>query len=231
VRTLYGRVRAAHEHSVFADEEHFDVALLAIFKDACRETGVEDPRRAVAIAYTPLSTLLRGEFFSFPDLTDDDFQRMTLRDLSELRTFLFRKDAQLRRADATYDLAFRAAYALLVHVLGAAGEGPATDADGGLELQASALDALHDPAEQIEFAWRLPFTKELEDSGLFEEVRAQLRHNTLCACRIDADDPRAASKVIPPPALYWLSASVLTMTLAPRLRQAPNPVMKAYANP
>ena len=198
VRTLYARVRSAYEQSIFADEDRLEAALLATFKDVCQETGVTDYRRAVSIAYTPLSALLREELLSFPDLTDDDFTHLTLRDMSELRSLLFRKDTQLRRADETHDLAFRVVRVLLLRILEASGEAPTTASDGALELETSALDALHDPAEHIEFTWRLFFAKELEDTALFEGVRAQLRHNTYTACRIEPNDQRAASKVIAP---------------------------------
>ena len=198
VRTLYARVRAAFDCSIFVDEARFDAMLVDLFRDACSAAGATDYRRAVSIAYTPLSTLMRDEFLVFPDLEDADFGRLTLRDLSELRAFLFRKDAHLRRAEEVYELAARVARLLLTRVLGAAGDAPAPDSDGALELDASALDAFHDPAAHIEYAWRLLFAQELEDAGLFEEVRAQLRRNTLSACRIDADDPRSASKIVAP---------------------------------
>ncbi|PZO49310.1 MAG: hypothetical protein DCF16_14780 [Alphaproteobacteria bacterium] len=199
VRTLYGRVRLAYDQSIFADEDRLESTLLAIFKDACRETGVEDHRRAVSIVYTPLSTLLRDEFLSFPDIADDDFTRLTLRDMSELRSLLFRKAAQLRRADETHDLACRAVRLLLSRILEATGEGPPSGAEGALELDASALDALHDQSEHIEFAWRLFFAKELVDGGLFADLRTQLERNALTACRVDPNDPKAwTSKVYLP---------------------------------
>lgn len=198
LRTLYGRVRTAYEKSIFVDEERFEAALLLILKNACEAAEYADYRRAVSIAYTPIATLLQEEFFSFPDLGDEDFARLTLRDLSELRGFLLRKDAHLRRADEIYDLACRAAQALVTRILDATGEGPQTTDGDALELEASALEAIHDAAEHIEYAWRLPFMQELEDANLFEDVRVQLRQNTLAACRIDPSDPRAASKIVPP---------------------------------
>ncbi len=198
LRTLYGRIQDAYANSIFVDEERLEAALLSIFRDACEEAGTRDYRRAVSIGYEPLSALLRTEFLAFPDLEVEDFARLTLRDLTELRTFLLRKDAQLRHADGVYELACRAARLLLSRILEASGEGPATPGGGALLLDASALDALHEPAQQIEYAWRLLFAEDLEKTGLFEEVRAQLRNNTLAACRIDPDDPRAASKIVAP---------------------------------
>jgi hypothetical protein len=198
LRTLYTRVRAAHRASLFADEARMESALLAVFKAVCAATGFTDSRRAVAIAYAPLSSLLQDELVVFPALAGEDFARLTLRDLSEFRAFLLRKDTQLRRPEDTLDVACRTASALLTRMLDATAEGPSAVDDGSLELDASALEALHEPAALIEYAWRLPFAKELEDAGLFEDVREQLRHNTYAACRIDRADPRAASKVVPP---------------------------------
>ncbi len=89
-----------------------------------------------------------------------------------------------------FDLGCRAATLLLTNIFDAMGENPVEE-EGALQLDASALDALHDPAEHIEFAWQLCFAKELTEANLFADVRAQLERNALTACRVDPNDPNA----------------------------------------
>lgn len=198
VRTLYHRVRSSYDSSIFADEGTIDAALLEIFKNACREANVENIEWALTVGHDAVRELLSREFLAFPELTEQEWSRLTLRDVSQLRALLLRKDKQLLRADETFDLACRAVCFLLTRLLEAMGEEPTSNESGVLTLEASVLDAIHEPVQQIEFAWRLFFSQELDDAGLFEEVREQLRRNTMAVCRIDPSDPRAASKVIAP---------------------------------
>ncbi|HVY83558.1 MAG TPA: DUF87 domain-containing protein [Caulobacterales bacterium] len=199
LRELYCRVRSAHASSVFSDEAVFERTLLQIFTGAMRESGAANIDWAVAIGYHPIRRLLETELLAVPDLDEADWQRLTLRSMSELRKLLLRKDWQLAHADDTYALAARAASVLLARVLDAASDGTATGEEGALTLDASLLDVLHSPAEQIEFAWRLFFAQELRDAQLFDDVRLQLERNALTTCRVDPSDPAAwTSKVYLP---------------------------------
>lgn len=191
LRTLYERVRMSYDQSIFPSEDRLEQALLNIFRAACKEAGVEDYRPAVMRAYLPFAAMLRQEFHAFPGLEGDAFARLTLRDLSELRTFLLRMDAKLRNADDTYDLACRALRVLLAHILEASSDGPQGAEEGALLLQASALESLRDPASEIEFAWQLFFARDLRSAELFTDVRVQLEHNALTTCRVDPSDPNA----------------------------------------
>lgn len=101
VRTLYDRVGEAQERSIFAGEGVLDTALLETFRKACRESSVDTFGWAVDIGYEPARELLEREFLAFPALLNADWSRLTLRDVSELRTLLLRKDTQLRHARET----------------------------------------------------------------------------------------------------------------------------------
>ena len=191
VRALYARVLRTHERSLHADDDAIDNALQRIFREACEESEVKNFEWALAIGYQPIRDLLTSEFLGFPEMDQGDWAHLTLRTMSDLRSYLLRKDAHLRDAEETFDLGCRAAVLLLTDIFDAAGEGPAEGDEGALRLDASALDALHDPVEHIEFAWRLFFTKELTDTELFADVRAQLERNALTACRVDPNDPNA----------------------------------------
>ncbi|NOT54810.1 MAG: type IV secretion system DNA-binding domain-containing protein, partial [Deltaproteobacteria bacterium] len=192
VRTLYARVLRAHERSDHATEDAIDNALQRIFLEACEESSVKNFRWAIAVGYQPIRDLLTSEFLGFPEMDRGDWAHLTLRTMSELRSYLLRKDALLRRADEVFDLGCRAATLLLTNIFDATGENPVEE-EGALQLDASALDALHDPPEHIEFAWQLFFAKELIEANLFADVRAQLERNALTACRVDPSDPNAWS--------------------------------------
>lgn len=198
VRALYARVRAAHAAVGWTDETLED-ALLQVFKEAMKASGATDPDTAVAMAYWPLKRLLEDELLALPHLDETDWGRLSLATMSELRSQLLRKDLQLAHADESFDLACRAGTALLTRVLEASTDTPKASDRGVLTLDAAVLDILHDPEAQIEFAWSLPFAKELQEARLLEDVRLQLEQNALAACRVDPADPRAwTSKVYLP---------------------------------
>lgn len=198
LQALHARVRRANQACAVFSVEALDNATMTVLERACRAAECDNISWAVDVGYEPVRVLLEHEFRVLPEFAPRAWQELTLRDKSDVRSFLTRRAKMLADPERTLDLACAAIQDVLSKVLQASSAPTGTSANGQLTLTANALEWMRDAPELVESCWSSFFSEELTRAGLFEHLREQLWRNTLFASGLDPSDANAGKKITRP---------------------------------
>ncbi len=117
LRELYDNAKAAFDASVFTEQETLDDFVTAIGVQVCEGTGRDPHDPAIGAMVEATETLLRADFFTFPQMREADWRHLDLSSANALREDLENKLACLRDWKMRLELAMRALTDLWLAIL------------------------------------------------------------------------------------------------------------------
>jgi CBS domain-containing protein len=219
LKHLHTQLSDAFGASPFADPEFRDLQIHKTFGEVFDRCDIEPTRDLLGALYDPIASLLEAEFFSFPDVRDEDWAYFDLKTRSELRKALLLRERLLGDMDYRLDLGRRVIGAITAGILrDIASDGfddTQTLADGTspLVFTTSLIDLAHDASNAVESTFgTLLNDDEIIRADLFRSLREQLARNLFRASGISENDPSPTKRFINPAQARDKSPPVLIET-------------------
>jgi len=236
LKTLHARLSDAFSASVFADTKFRDAQVYETFREVFDRCEGEPTGKLLGALYAPVEALLEAEFFSFPEVREEDWAYFDLKTKSELRKTLLLRERLLGDIDYRLDLGRRVIGAITGGILRDIAEDgfedtqTSSDENNHLVFTTSLIDLTHDASGAVESTYgTLLNDEEILKADLFRSLREQLARNLFRASGVDENDPSPAKRFInpaqakdkSPPALV---ETYLTGTPFQYLFEAPLPI-------
>jgi len=206
LKALHAQMLLAHQNSPFSDSVRRDSEVQSTFQEVFGRCDIEPTRPLLDALYGPIEALLNDEFFSFPDVRDQDWDYFDLKTKSELRADLLLRERLYNDVDYRLDLGRRVIGAITAGILSNVSEGGLNqtnssnqEREDALVLTTSLIDLAQDAGGAVEaLCGTLLNGEEVIKADLFCDLRLQLARNLFSASGIDENDPSPNKKFIHP---------------------------------
>jgi len=183
LRSLYASVQRVFNASKFARDGCLKDLTLIVINDVCEETGLHLGSQIMAPIVEVTADLLYDEFLTFPELDENDWRRLDLKQRSELGAYLRQKHAFLNDWEARLARALSVTQNMWMGVLGEFRDNIRDQRDKedtpALSFDAPLTDLMVDPALSMKRVIHTIWDKQLRDLNLFDDLAEQLEYN-LC---------------------------------------------------
>lgn len=203
LRALFKSVNSAFEASPFMHEDLLDKTIEKILVDTCTKADCTPVLGLLTTIEDTATNLIGEEFFSFPELNADYWNRIDLEEGVHLKKFLLRKQRFLCDPDHLFDIGCRKLtiiYASLLNLLpdNLIHDNSDEKEAGALSFDVNLIDVIEEPKKAIEGTISTLFDKDIVDPEIFHDVREQLEHNVLVVSGINPKERTDTRPIVLP---------------------------------